>query len=59
MGQSKSDLISPVTSERSFNSYQMFFDKTIQRWPFKNRLLLNKGERIGWLDCTVVKVLQM
>ena len=34
LGQRKSGLIRQVTSQKSFNSYEIFYGRTRKRWPF-------------------------
>jgi hypothetical protein len=47
----KSGLLRQVTSWKTFNSYEIFYDKTRKRW------LLNRGDLMDRLDCTVPPVL--
>ena len=49
LGQRKNGLIRQVTSEKMFNSYEIFYDRTRKREPF------NTGDYMGRFDCTIFR----
>ena len=53
MEQTKSGLIRQMTSEKRFNSYEIFYDKTSKGWPSNIGYYLVEVTLWAGFDCSV------